>query len=119
MKSVRNDESTSPKMMTEPSARHVASERVIGMMPKMVRIDAMKIASRRDYPASTIFSPKGDAAPLVEFDLVDEDDRVFYHDTEECEDADESREREWDLTSPEGRGTDSGRRNRISSIFEA
>ena len=59
MKRVKKDEMESPKMTAEPRAVQVALERVMGMMPAIVTMEVIKIASKRDLPASMIASSKG------------------------------------------------------------
>ena len=68
MKSVKNEENMSPKMMAEPSACHMALERVTGMIPSMVQSEVMHMASSLDFPASMIASSPG--MPLRRWILI-------------------------------------------------
>ena len=59
IKSVKKEESIKPKMMALPKEVQVALERVIGIMPKMVQMEVIKMASNLDLPASMMASKNG------------------------------------------------------------
>jgi hypothetical protein len=52
IKRVKNDDRISPKITALPSAIHTSLDKVTGIIPKIVQIDVMKIASSLDFPAS-------------------------------------------------------------------
>src|SRR5574344_977602 len=68
MNKVKNEESIKPKIMEHPKARQVSSDKVIGIIPIIVQIEVMKIASILDLPASIIASIKG--IPLRKLRLI-------------------------------------------------
>ena len=69
MKSVKKDEIESPKITADPSAVQVALESVIGIMPAMVTMEVIKIASSLDFPASIIDSLNGMPVLILRFIL--------------------------------------------------
>jgi hypothetical protein len=51
MNRVGKEESIRPKITAEPREVQVSLLRVMGRMPKMVQMEVIKMASRRDLPA--------------------------------------------------------------------
>lgn len=56
---MRNEDRINPKTIVLPNARQVSLERVMGIMPKIVQMEVMNMASILDFPASTTDSKKG------------------------------------------------------------
>jgi hypothetical protein len=57
---VKKEEMERPNIMAAPRPSQVLLERVMGMMPRIVQKEVMKIASNRDLPASMIESRQVD-----------------------------------------------------------
>ena len=56
---VRNEDRINPKMTALPRACQSSLESVIGIIPKIVQMEVIKMASNLDFPASTTASKKG------------------------------------------------------------
>ena len=67
-KRVKKEEMERPKIMAAPRPSQVLLERVMGIMPRIVQKEVMKIASSRDFPASMI-EPR-QAMPLLRLRLI-------------------------------------------------
>lgn len=92
MNKVKNEESIKPKIMEHPKARQVSSDKVIGIIPIIVQIEVMKIASILDLPASIIASIKG--IPLRKLRLILSTRIIaLHHDTKQRQDTDQARKR--------------------------